>query len=217
VVRVFNPRIKMLTLCTLLFIVVLAALATGRSRSALRLAAVLVAVALVAADAPAQYCASPSTYRAPSYGYSPSSPYPPAYGGVYVGSVYTPTYAWSYHAAGIFQGRWYPAGEYAWIDNQWYRKGYGIEYGTPVATYCPPPVVSPTPGENALALVHQQNEFLFRLLLTAQQGQVPPTVVAPAPPAAPVVVNVPAAPGLTPAEVARLKALLAQVPAPKPE
>ena len=50
-------------------------------------------------------------------------------------SCYTPSYCYSYYCAGVYGGRWYPAGNYALIGGCWYRQGYGYEYGIPIQQY----------------------------------------------------------------------------------
>ena len=45
------------------------------------------------------------------------------------------TYSYSYHAAGWYQNRWFPAGNYAWINGHWHLQGYGIHYGYDHPTY----------------------------------------------------------------------------------
>ncbi len=135
---------------------------------------------------------------------------------------YNAGYSYTYYPASWHQGRYYPAGNYAFVNGSWYRQGYGYEYGYPAApSYtayytqaAPPPCAYPPQAQapptdlNKLAV-----ELLARHLVTSQTQQLTSQVgmqPAPAqqtfpgyyPQAAPVS-------ALTPDEVAKLKALLA--------
>lgn len=127
---------------------------------------------------------------------------------------YASNYHYTYYAAGYYYGRYYPAGNYAWINGHWYRQGYGIEYGhvpapSYAAVYHQAPCYQPPqpPADlNKLAV-----ELLARQLVVqqAQQLGLPQQQQAPA---APYYLQSPPAatpqPALSSEEVAKLRALL---------
>lgn len=44
-------------------------------------------------------------------------------------AIYYDNYTYSYHQSGYWQGRWYPAGNYAWTGTGWYLQNYGYHTG----------------------------------------------------------------------------------------
>lgn len=186
----------------------------------------LVGLALLSPPASAQYG---------GYGYRST--------GTYCGSAsYAPSY--SYHAAGWWQGRWFPAGYYLFQNGAWHRQGYGVEYGLTYDPYAgqhcqtapafvavpsyPPPATGYAPAGYGQQFSPEQLLALAKLLSAypTPQGsgvaapQYPQQVAQqfPNPAAAAPVVPIggpQAVPSLNAEELAKLRAIIAAVqPAP---
>lgn len=129
------------------------------------------------------------------------------------------SYNYSYYPSGWYQGRYFPAGHYAYVNGTWYRQGYGVEYGYYPGTFAtayitqaaPPPCAYP-PQPQPTDLNKLAVELLARSLITSQTQQLtgqPGAMPAAAPQQAFPAYQQPPSPALTPEEVAKLKALLA--------
>lgn len=128
-----------------------------------------------------------SHYSYPSYAYYPS---------------YRPAYAWEYHPAGVYNGRYFAAGNYAWYGGRWILQGYGAYDGEPVYPVAfAPPIAAPPPVPPVNVTVQAPPQ----LPTPPQLPQQPQAVAAPAPAAAPV-----QAQQFTAEEAERLRKLLSK-------